>query len=753
MTIALSLLRSLRFPLRFIVPLILALLTCAYLIVPLIDSLTLGWFSRDLDLRSKVLASALSDSITDAARNNDGQRLLPLFNRTVSDERLLAIALCSPDGRLIERTSEFPDSLTCNSAHAIADQPEHLLKLKQGSVHVAVCPVESGHGIVGNLVLLHDLSFVERRSRVTRNYLIIVFAILGVVISLITVIAAHVSRRGWMAGVKSVLRGESLLQPVGSPAPEFAPLASDLRIMLRQLEDEHRRAHSADDVWTAARLKSMLKSDLRDAQVIVVSNREPYIHEKNDGGIFLVRPASGLVTAIEPIMRACSGTWIAHGSGSADREMVDARDHLAVPISQPAYTLRRMWLTETEEHGYYYGLANEGLWPLCHIAHVRPVFRQSDWDSYRRVNRQFADAVVAEARIEDPLVLVQDYHFALAPRMIREKLPRATIISFWHIPWPNPEAFGICPWRKEILHGMLGSTIIGFQTRFHCKNFMETVDRFLETRIEQEHSSISFLNQKTLVESYPISIHWPSPQEGAALPPIAICRANLRKELGVADDHLIVLGIDRFDYTKGIIERFNAFERLLEKHPEFIGRLTFLQVAAPTRSLLIEYQSFQHRIRELVAHINQHFGREDYQPIRLIAEHQNSDQVNRLYRAADVCAVTSIHDGMNLVCKEFIAARDDEQGVLILSQFAGAAREMSEALQINPYHVEETADALFSAVSMPKAEQRERMMNLRAVVMEHNVYRWAGSILTDAAKLRLRERIEARLQSHRANFS
>jgi trehalose 6-phosphate synthase len=718
------------------------------LCIPLIDNLTQRWISRDLFMRAAVISTALSDSIAEAVRAHHTEQLVPLFRRTLADEKLLAIAVCGPNDTMLQRTEEFPSTLDCAEAKTIAEHDARIY-LKQGVAHVATQPVESGQGVVADLVLLHDMSFVEQRSKAIRNYLILIFVALGAVISATTMLVVHMSWRSWVSGVKSMLLGEGLMEARRMPAPELAPLHGDLRQMLRQLEDEYRRAHSVGDEWTAARLRSMLKSDLRDEQLIVVSNREPYMHERHGDHIEVVRPASGLVTAIEPIMRACSGTWIAHGSGSADRDLVDSHDRLLVPADEPAYTLRRMWLSKADEVGYYFGFANEGLWPLCHIAHVRPVFRQADWECYKRVNRMFADAVVAEARSDDPLVLVQDYHLALAPRMIRERLPNATIISFWHIPWPNPESFGICPWRQELLHGMLGSTILGFHTRFHCKNFMETVDRFLETRIEQEHSTISFLGEQTLVESYPISIHWPSEQERIAWPSFADCRAALRKRLGALPDHVIALGLDRFDYTKGILERMQAVEQLLEKHPEYIGRFTLVQIAAPTRGELAEYQAFRNRLEVLASQINRRFTKGDYQPIHLIVEHQDSDQVISFYRAADICLVTSIHDGMNLVCKEFIAARDDEHGVLILSQFAGASRELSEALHINPYHIEETADALLTAINMPRVEQRERMQSLRSIVRENNVYGWAGAMLADAARLRLRGRVQARVQAHR----
>ncbi len=740
---------TLRLQLRFLVPLVLTLIAAAYLAVPLMDRLTLRWFSRDLNQRGSLVTKTLSDSIAEGLQEPGSSRMQSLFNRVVQDERLVGIGLCSLDGELLRRSPGFPRALNCAKAGVIAEQDEPQMRIEGGPVHVGIYPITDETGTIAQLILLQDLSFVEHRSQDTQKYLIILIAGLGVIIALITVVVAQLSWRGWVSGARALLRGEGLISPLmSSAAPELAPFAADLRARLRDLEDEYRRSLGPETEWNPKRLRALLRTQLRGDELIVVANREPYIHDKVGDEVVVKRPASGLVTAVEPLLRACSGTWIAHGSGSADAEVVDAHDRVLVPPGKDEYTLRRVWLSEEEENGYYYGFANEGLWPLCHVAHVRPVFRESDWEHYRAINQRFADAVVAEARSEDPVVLVQDYHFALLPAMIRKKLPRATILTFWHIPWPNPESFGICPWRQEILEGMLGSTILGFHTRFHCKNFIETVDRYLEARIEHEHSTISFHDDSTFVESYPISIEWPSEATQASWLPVEQCRQNVLARLGLPPDHRIAIGVDRFDYTKGILERIHAVERLLEKHPEWIGQFSFVQIAAPSRGSLEEYKSFQERIHALTERVNKRFGYEGYTPVHLLAVHHDQASLYELYRAADACMVTSLHDGMNLVCKEFVAARDDERGVLILSRFAGAAREMSQALIVNPYHVEETADALHRSLTMPEAEQRERMGSLRMTVREFNVYRWAGRMLTDAGRWRLRERIEARVQRH-----
>jgi len=740
---------TLRLQLRFLIPLLLTLGVAAYLALPLMDRLTLRWFSRDLTMRSELVTNALSDSIADAIADPEGGRLEALFNRATKDERLIAIGLCSGN-LLVRRTENYPRALGCEAAREVSSRPSPLTQIEGGPVHVAMHSV-AGTEFAADLVLVQDFSYIAKRSQDTRRYLVILIAALGGVIALTTVVVAQLSWRGWVSGARALLRGEGLIRPIAEVG-ELAPFAADLRQRLRDLEDEFKRSLGPEAAWDAARLRQLLGTHLRGDEMIVVSNREPYIHETAaDGSIVVRRPASGLVTAVEPVMRACSGTWIAHGSGSADRTVVDADDRIRVPPGENDYTLRRLWLTPQEEEGYYYGFANEGLWPLCHVAHVRPVFREGDWQQYRAVNQRFADAVVAEARSDDPIVLVQDYHFALLPAMIRSALPAATILAFWHIPWPNPESFGICPWRREILEGLLGSTILGFHTRFHCKNFLETADRYLEARIEHEHSTISFRESETLVASYPISIEWPTAQAQAAWPSVEACRAAVFARLGLPPGVKLAVGVDRFDYTKGILERFNAVERMLEKYPDWIGRFTLVQVAAPTRSSLDEYRSFQERIERVSERINGRFGRPGYLPVMLVAKHHEHEALTELYRAADACLVTSLHDGMNLVSKEFVAARDDEQGVLILSRFAGAARELTEALVVNPYHVEECADALQLALSMPAAEQRERMASLRRTVRESNVFRWAGRMLSDAARLRQRQRIEARVLRHSAS--
>ncbi|MGH9649898.1 MAG: alpha,alpha-trehalose-phosphate synthase (UDP-forming), partial [Terriglobales bacterium] len=454
-------------------------------------------------------------------------------------------------------------------------------------------------------------------------------------------------------------------------------------------------------------------------------------------GVETIVPASGLVTALEPILRASEGTWIAHGSGDADRETADERGRLRVPLEDPQYTLRRVWLSKEEEQGYYFGFANEGLWPLCHIAHTRPVFRAADWEQYQAVNRRFAEAVVEEmADAKQPIVLVQDYHFALLPRLVKKLLPQARVAIFWHIPWPNPEAFGICPWQRELLDGMLGADLLGFHIQEHCNNFLETVDRALESRISWERFSVKREGHTSVVLPFPISVDFP---ETVALPSdvFAAERAAVLAELGNNGATRLGVGVDRVDYTKGILERFRGLERFFEKYPVYLGQFTFVQIGAPSRTEIKRYHDLFDEVASEAERINARFQSGKWKPIVLRKRHHSHQEIGRFYRAADVCLVTSLHDGMNLVAKEFLAARQDEKGVLILSRFTGAARELRDALVVNPYDTEKLAEAIRFSLEMDTPEKTARMQRMRRVVKEYNIYRWAANLISELAELRI----------------
>jgi trehalose 6-phosphate synthase len=712
----------------------------AYLLVPVVDNLTLQWFKRDLDLRAELISRSMNGVLLTMEPGRKKSAIPKLFDDFAEDERLLAIGLCDEKNKLAFKTQYFPDEINC-----LTDISERIVTLAQGPVHVASSPSVLGDR-PGKLLLVHDLSFVQKRSNTTRNYIIVFFLCLALLISFLTVLIVQLSWRGWIASIRSLIKGDGIFSLMSfNPNSEIRPIAKDLRQLVRDLERERKIRDEAQISWSASTLKEILNKELSGDEILILSNREPYIHTRKEGKVEVQVPASGLVTALEPIMRACSGTWIAHGSGNADRDFVDKHDRVAVPPENPSYKIRRVWLSKEQEKGYYYGFANEGMWPLCHISHTRPTFRTTDWEQYKLVNEKFAEAVVNEAQTDNPVILVQDYHFALVPKIIREKLPRATIITFWHIPWPNAESFGICPWREEILEGLLGSSILGFHTRFHCNNFLDSADRYLECRIDRDTSIISFQKKLTAVKAYPISIEWPS-RWMTGLKSLFEARNVVRTKNNISPDVKIGIGVDRLDYTKGILERFMAVERLLELFPELQGKFTFIQIAAPTRSAISQYQYFETDVRALAQKINERFSTDNYQPIILLVQHHEPPEVFQYFRGSDLCFVSSLHDGMNLVAKEFICSRDDEQGVLILSQFTGASKELPEALVVNPYNIDQCASALASALNMPIGEQKERMRNMRAHVQENNVFRWAGRMLIDAARMRQRDRIEDRFQ-------
>ncbi len=485
--------------------------------------------------------------------------------------------------------------------------------------------------------------------------------------------------------------------------------------------------------WSKERLEDVARTRLGTARLIVVANREPFIHTYEGDEIRCARPASGLTTALDPVMQACGGTWVAHGSGDADRAVADARGRVAVPPERPTYTLRRVWLSKEEEQGYYYGFANEALWPLCHVAYTRPRFDAADWEQYRRVNRQFADAVLDEAGDDPAVVFVQDYHFALLPRMLKDARPDLVVLQFWHIPWPNREVFRVCPWQEEILDGLLGNDLLSFHIQYHCNNFLETVERSLEARVDMECFAVTRGGKTTLVRPQPISIDpglhaAPSPEEARRQ------ERCLRRRLGLRDERLLV-GVDRVDYTKGLPERLRAIDRLLALHPEWKGKFSLVQVAAPSRVHIPTYRQVNEEVGALVEEINWRHGNHTWRPIVYLHEHHTPEEVFPLYRAAGACVVSSLHDGMNLVAKEFVAAREDLRGVLVLSRFTGAAQELTEAVLVNPYAVDEFAEALRLALTMPEAEQERRLRVLRAQVQDNNIYRWAGMLLSEAGKL------------------
>jgi trehalose 6-phosphate synthase len=638
-------------------------------------------------------------------------------------------------------------------------------------------PLHDGQQTVGALVMAADADYIRSEGMEVwrRSFLnIVAMVVVVVVVTLLMVrwfLLQPVTRAAdWLRRLR---QGKA---EVGEGAKEFGylvPLANEVTSLAETLtraraaaEAEARLREASEHVWTAHRLAVHARERLGNGKLFVVSNREPYIHVRQGANVECIVPPSGLVTAIEPILQACDGTWIAHGSGSEDKAFVDANDRLRVPPEEPRYTLRRVWLSPEEEAGYYEGFSNEGLWPLCHIAHTRPIFRANDWDYYQRVNAKFADVLLEEMRDTDhPVVFIQDYHFALLPQMIKKARPDARVAIFWHIPWPNAEAFGICPWQAELVDGLLGADVIGFHIQSHCNNFLETVDRVLEARTDWEQFCIRRNGHLSLVRPFPISVAWDEhaldddniviEKPNAIGRPVIVrdasrehnhdverVHSDLHRELGIVGKHLLV-GVDRMDYTKGIVERLLAIEHLLEEHPWYLEKIVFAQIAAPSRTRIPSYVGLRMQVEETVERINRRFENSGWRPVILIERQCSHDEVKRYYKAADICLVTSLHDGMNLVAKEYLAARTDCDGVLILSRFAGAAQELRDALMVNPYDVQQVADAIQTGLEMSPGERRLRMERMRQQVKEHNVYRWASNVLTDLCAVRIEDQVLA----------
>jgi trehalose 6-phosphate synthase len=711
--------------------------------------------TNELERRSLILAESFQETMKEMWSTQSPAKLKRFVKRFGNRERLVGIIVYDVQGGILASSPGLPSSIQ----HPLPQVTESITK-NQGlsslvsvdgkKTHLYTVPLHHEDKIVGALVLFHDASYIDARLEGIWRYNFIRLLTLSLLIILTTVLIVRWSITGpiakfadWLKGLRAgkinqptnLLRGD-ILSPL---AIEITHLAKSLAVARAAAEEEARLRISAESLWTAERLKKYVRIELGEKNLYVVSNREPYMHMKQGRQVDCIIPAGGLVTALDPVLRICGGVWVAHGSGDADVESSDAKGRLSVPPDEPAYTLKRVWLTKEEEEGYYYGFANEGIWPLCHITHTRPVFRLEDWIYYQKVNEKFSDALLDEiSQEESPLVLIQDYHFSLLPLLIKSKRPDTRLAIFWHIPWPNPEAFGICPWKKEILLGLLGADLIGFHTQFHCNNFLETIDRFLESKINWEEFSVERRGHLTMVKPFPISVAFPGDIQAVDhdVQSAKAQKENVLKEIGVHSKYLGV-GVDRIDYTKGIIERFNAVERFLEKYTDFLGQFTFVELGAPSRTHIKRYHDLLAEVEETAEKVNWRFQTKEWKPIVFLKAHHNHETINRFYRAADVCMVTSLHDGMNLVAKEFVVSREDEDGILILSQFTGASRELRDALIVNPYDIEEMAEAIHLALTMKPSEGSERMRQLRQVIKERNIYRWAANLITELVRLRI----------------
>ncbi len=707
----------------------------------------------DLKRKSKHIAESMELSAQGVFTAKNMRHANYLVEKFETRERLQGCVLYNASGEIIAITKRFSDWKEKEKPYlpdVLSTQIPRgeLEKFKDYTVYSYLLPIVNEEGLLLGLVeVIHDTSYVFARlieiwRRISVTLVILVIAIFIVAIFLHRQIFSLPVERltVWFSHFQ---KGETdELHPIkehgefGKLASEVEQVALSLRIARRTVSEEASERLQKDEAWTEAKLRDLVRAKLGENSLFVVSNREPYMHvtDEETGIARCIQPASGVVTAIHPILCACGGTWIAHGAGNADKKFVNSKDKLGVPPEDNRYILKRIWLTKEEEDGYYYGFSNEGLWPLCHNTHTRPIFRESDWIMYKQVNQKFADSIIAELPATAPFVFIQDYHFTLLGKMIKERRPDAIIALFWHIPWPTPESFAICPYQKEVLDGMLGCDLIGFHVQNHCNNFLDTVNRLLESRVDTEKFSVVRSQKETFIKAFPISVKEDMPV-ACDNSPLERQIAKIKSEFDL-EGRIIGIGVDRIDYTKGLIERILALDRFFEKYPHYKKKVTFIQMAAPSRVHIKRYHDLIAEVDELVEKKNWKHMDGDWKPIVYLKKHFSAEEIMPFYKLADFCIVSSLHDGMNLVAKEYVASKSDLSGSLILSQFTGAARELTDAVQFNPYAIEEFAESIKIAVEMPDPEKKKRMENMRKIVSANNIYRWVGNIVTELVSLR-----------------
>ncbi|MBI4005865.1 MAG: trehalose-6-phosphate synthase [Gammaproteobacteria bacterium] len=703
---------------------------------------------EDINRRAHALVYQISFPVREAIARPENETAKVLGSRLEGYGRLIGFAVYQPDGTLIasaQSVSEFAEILNSIVGKVLDTRSEvmEIVRTHSSPVHILAVPVLSdGEVPIGTVVALHDISYVDERvmNRLIHFAfwtLIVTFLIVTLVISATWLAYDRPLRHlaQWMRRLRLENAGDA--PPSGLPIAllksESDRLAASFRAARSAGRTKSRAKVHAERVWTRNRLRAHVIDCLgENCQLIIVSNREPYMHQLNGGRSRIIIPAGGLVTALDPVLKACGGLWVAHGAGDADRENADTSGRLTVPPGDSRYTLRRIWLSREEEQGYYYGFSNEGLWPLCHQAHERPMFRASDWNYYAQTNHHFADAVLEEIGPGKAVVLVHDYHLALLPEILKSSRPDIRVGIFWHVPWPNPEAFRICPWRAEILRGMLGADLIGFHLQQYCNNFLDTVDRMVEARLDWDHFAVELKGHTSLIRPYPISVRSWAERHVASGGDLDLQISELKRQnkLEVVQ---IAVGVDRIDYTKGMPERFRAIARFLEKYPDHHGKFTFVQLGAPSRTHIRRYREHIAELEALADEINWKFQSAEWKPIRFLVAHHDGPTVYAFMQMASICIVSSLHDGMNLVAKEYVVAQESGDGVLILSEFAGAARELSDAIIINPYDTEHFADAIYHAAEMEAGERKTRMERMRRIVDENNIYRWAANFITDLA--------------------
>ncbi|MER2520184.1 MAG: trehalose-6-phosphate synthase [Bdellovibrionales bacterium] len=724
---------------RFGLPLIATIILTAFALIPFAETITTEWFIADVRMRSQLIFSSIEDNVREALHLKNSSRIQSLFSRVAEDKRVIGLAYCGIEKAPVYKSKAFPDDYSCDQNPITEKEVFDPIYLKGGSVLIASFPLALEAGEEGHkIVIAHDLSFIDRREETTTKYAVIFLLVVCGVVTLITVLVARITLSGWTKAIRNYL--QKGLPPKGL-SRDILPLIRDIQKEVRGLEKEYLRQRQDGAIWTDKNLQSLIRESFPSTQVLVASFREPVTHCRDDKGtVTEKRNVNGLVTAMEPVVKACSGTWIAIGVGKPDKKL----DHVKIEEFGKHYFLRRIRQSKSDYESFYHGICSGGIYPLCcSMGYIKPHFCEKDWLVYVKTNQMYADAIIAEAQTESPIVLVQDYQLALVPRMVKEKLPKAVVVLYWHIPWPNSEIFSILPWGKDFLDGILSSDIVGMQTAYMCNNFFDVVRANLEARVDMELDSVERFGHHCLVRAYPVSIEWPL-ERLSQIEPTEVCRKNLRDELGIPPQNKVFLGVERMDFVKGIPERLSAFHTLLRENKALHGKVNFIQIAAlsPRKDLGVYTQTAQD-VQRICSEINREFETENWTPVYLRLENQSKEDVYRFYRAADICVVSSLHDGMNLVAKEFIAARDDELGVVIISRFAGAVKELPHSIPVNPHDERDFVTALLAALSVPENIQREQMHTMREHLKHNNVFRWAGKILADAAILHKKQQLNA----------
>lgn len=705
--------------------------------------------SLDLQYRTRLLADSLKESVEPNYGRNSTAELQKLVDKFANREHVVGLAIYDNRAGKVAASQNLPAKFLSGLPliGEVMDNDKtkgEFIRDGEKSFYVLVEPIRQVDRVIGAFLVAQNANYIDSGIRqIWENNLLRLLIQIIIFTAVVALLIRWIVVRPVMKLVESVkaarLSGnpDQALQKIKEQA-FFKPLVGEIFKMTKSLsdarlsasEEARMRLEKLDTPWTAERLKEFTKAYLKNRPIFVVSNLEPYMHQKVKNEIHYSVPPSGLVTALNPVMEACGGMWIARSYGDADRETVDIDDKIAVPPDDPKYTLKRVWLTDKEIKGFHKGFSNEGLWPLCLMVHTRPVFRKNDWKEYAHVNGIFATSLLKEIKnVREPLILIQDYHLSLLPNIIKKSRPDARVALFWHLPWPSAEQFSICPWRKEILEGMLGADLVGFHTQQYCNNFIDTVGKEVESLIDFERFSITHNKHTASIKTFPLSINFTKEDADDT----AVDK-TLLKELGITTP-LLGIGVDKMDYVKGIVERFQGVEQFLLAHPDYKNRFTFLQIAPLCRTDMEIYKKYEESVTEEAERINKSLGTNNWKPIVLVKKEYSHQKLTSLYRLADFLAITSLHEGMNLVAKEFAAARNDEAGVLILSPFTGASRELRGALMVNPYNTAHIGEAIATALTMPKTEQRERMHIMRNSVKNYNIYRWAAELIKALADL------------------